>query len=88
MNALFLLYVVAVYVLKADVAAGWTTVSALLATMFGMLSVLAAVGLWYLARLVEERSDRPLYFVLGEQTGAAPAPDSDRNVVADSEGRR
>ena len=67
---------------------GWTTVSALLATMFGALSLLASVGLWYLARLVEERSDRPLYFVLGEQTGATAAPDRDRNVVADSEGRR
>lgn len=88
LNGLFLVYVVAVYVLKADVAAGWTTISALLATMFGMLTFLAAVGLWYLARLVEERSDRPLYFVIGEQTGAAPAPDLERNVVADSEGRR
>ena len=87
-NAAFLLYVIAVYTFKTDVAAGWTTGSAVMATMFGTLALIGTIGLTYLARLVDERSDRPLYFVLSARGGVAPDLDRHRNVVADSEGRR
>jgi polyisoprenyl-phosphate glycosyltransferase len=87
-NAVFLLYVIAIYTFKADVAAGWTTGSAVMATMFGTLALMGTIGLIYLARLVDERSDRPLYFVLSERSGVAPDLDRHRNVVADSEGRQ
>ena len=87
-NVAFLLYVVAVYLLKSDVAEGWTTGSAVMATMFGTLALMGTIGLIYLARLIEERSDRPLYFVLSERSGVAADPDRHRNVVADSEGTR
>ena len=56
--------------------------------MFGTLALMATIGLTYLARVVDERSDRPLYFVLSESSGAAPDLDRQRNVVTDSEGRR
>jgi glycosyltransferase involved in cell wall biosynthesis len=87
-NAAFLLYVIAVYTFKTDVEPGWTTGSAVMATMFGTTALMGTIGLTYLARLVEERSDRPLYFVLSERSGSVPDLDRHRNVVADSEGRR
>lgn len=88
LNALVLAYAVTIYLVKADVAAGWTTLSLTLATMFGALAAFAAVALWYLARLVEERSDRPLFFVLEEHGSGVPIAADERNLVAESDDRR
>jgi glycosyltransferase involved in cell wall biosynthesis len=83
-NALFLAYVVAIYVFKRHVAEGWTTQSFMLGAMFGALALLCTVVAAYLARLLGENQDRPLYFVLEErQSAGMPAGAERMNVVTD-----
>jgi len=79
----YLLYVLAIYLFLPEVAAGWTSTNAVTATMFGSLALIGTVGVLYLARLLEERSDWPLYFVLEERTAATPDLQTDRLNVVD-----
>ena len=80
----FLAYVVAVYLLKRHVAEGWTTQSFMLGAMFGALSLLCTVVAAYLARLLGENQDRPLYFVMEErQSSVAPGTAGRMNIVTD-----
>jgi len=81
-NALFLAYVVVIYLVKRHVVEGWTTQSFVLGTMFGALALLCTVVAAYLARLLGEQQDRPLYFVLEERHSGASTDTPDRmNVV-------
>jgi len=81
----YLGYVVAIYLLKDRVAEGWTTESLVMTTMFGLLALLLGVIAAYLARLLDETQDRPLYFVMEEQGGTLPLIEAERkNVVTES----
>ena len=82
-DGLFLTYVVAVYLFKPHVAEGWTTQSLMLGAMSGTLALLGSVVAAYLARLLGEQQDRPLYFVLEERQSAV-VPEAERmNIVTD-----
>ncbi|HEY2805908.1 MAG TPA: glycosyltransferase family 2 protein [Gemmatimonadales bacterium] len=80
-NALFLAYVVAIYLFKRHVAEGWTTQSFMLGAMFGALALLCTVVAAYLARLLGENQDRPLYFQFEEQAGRSGAGAERVNIV-------
>ncbi len=83
-NVLFLAYVVTIYLLKRDVAEGWTTQSLVLGAMFGSMGLLLTTVAAYLARLLGENQDRPLYFLLEERQSAVASSAEDRmNIVTD-----
>lgn len=82
-NALFLAYVVGIYLLKRHVAEGWTTQSFVLGVMFGAIALLCTVVAAYLARLLAENQGRPLYFILEERQSTAPPAAERMNVVTD-----
>lgn len=84
LSVMYFAYVVAVYLLKPNVAPGWTTESLVLAVMFGAIAlILATLGL-YLTRVLSENRDRPLYFVLEERSSMPSLEDAARrNVVTE-----
>ncbi len=83
-SGLFLVYAVLIFLFKAHVAEGWTTQAVVAAAMFGAISLLCTVLAAYLARLLGENQDRPLYFVLDErQSAVGPAAAERTNVVTD-----
>ena len=81
-NLAYVGYVAAVAVFKAHVAEGWITLSLQLACSMWALALLLAVVAEYLARLVLESKDRPLYFLEKEELSNAPAA-AGLNVVQD-----
>lgn len=79
-------YVVAVYLIKSDVAPGWTTTSLQLSGMFFLLFVILAVLSEYVGRVLEESRDRPLYHAVEERNSNVMVRDVDRrNIVKDSQ---
>lgn len=83
-NAVFVAYVIGVYIVKPHPAEGWTTQSLILGTMFGSMGLLFTILAAYLARLLGENQDRPLYFVLEERQSAVSAhSDARMNIVTD-----
>lgn len=77
-------YVMAVAIIKKQVTAGWITLSTQNALNFFVLSLLAAVAVEYLWRLVEEVRPRPQYFVVKDQRSIQALENrvNLRNVVA------
>ena len=82
LNALYVLYIVAIYFFKDAVAEGWVTQSLQTAVMFFFLFLLLTVLSEYIGRILEEVKDRPLYYVLEEHQGPAVMNIEERkNVV-------
>ncbi|MFZ5863958.1 MAG: glycosyltransferase family 2 protein [Nitrospirota bacterium] len=72
------------WLLAGRTSEGWTTLSALAAPMFAMMLAVLGVACEYLARLLDESRDRPLYYIRDERTShilldSAPH----RNVLVD-----
>jgi dolichol-phosphate mannosyltransferase len=85
LNALYVVYVVAIKLFKPEVAEGWTTISLQQAIMSAFLFAILAVLCEYVGRLLTETRDRPLYFVAEERTSSVMIRDEDRrNVVVES----
>lgn len=85
LNLLYMLYVVAVYFLKDDVAEGWTTTSLQLSSMFFLMFLIMTVLAEYVGRILEEAKDRPLYHVVEERNSNVVVADAERrNVVKES----
>jgi hypothetical protein len=84
-SLLYSLYTVVIYLVKKDVAPGWTTLSLLgSGAAFLMFLMLALIG-EYLGRLLDQTSERPLYHVREEQSSAIMLTDqSRRNVLHQS----
>ena len=84
LNLLYVGYVVAVYLLKASVAPGWTTLSLQISAMFLLTFVHLFLLGEYVARLMEESLVRPLYHVLDESCSDMKVYDpARRNVLAE-----
>lgn len=85
LNALYLGYVVAIYLFKSNVVAGWTTQSTQSSVMFFFLFLLLAVVSEYVGRILNETIERPMYYVLEERTSSVLLADGDKkNVVGRS----
>lgn len=61
-------YVLVVAVVKDNVIEGWVTTNIVTACLFFALFLIVAVLAEYVARLLEESRDRPLYFIEDEST--------------------
>jgi hypothetical protein len=85
LDLLYMGYIVAIYLFKTEVAAGWVTQSMQNAGMFFFLFLILAVLCEYVGRLLRETRDRPLYYVQGEQNSAVVLMDK-KNVVMESVG--
>ena len=85
LSSIYLLYIgytILIYAFKARVAEGWTTLSAQVAVGFFFLFLMLAVLSEYIASLLAQTRERPLYFVVEERNSMlTPADDDRRNVV-------
>jgi glycosyltransferase involved in cell wall biosynthesis len=85
LNLLYILYVVAIFFLKENVAEGWTTTSLQLSSMFFFLFLIMTVLTEYVGRILDEAKDRPLYHVIEERNSNVAVADAERrNVVKES----
>jgi glycosyltransferase involved in cell wall biosynthesis len=81
-NVLYMGYIVAIYLFKDQVAEGWVTQSMQTSLMFFFLAVILTTLAEYLGRLLGEVRERPLYYVMEEQTSSVLLADPGRrNVV-------
>lgn len=86
-NLAYLLYVFIVALVKNKLAEGWLTMSVMLSSMFFCLFVIVAVLAEYIARILEESQERPLYFIEleAESVVAPPRERSEINVIEGTE---
>ncbi len=81
-NLAYMLYIVAVFMLKEDVMPGWTTLSMQNAAQFCVITGILAALAEYVGRILSRLQDRPMYFVVDEHEGKLRLPgDTDWNVV-------
>lgn len=83
LSFLYSLYVVAVFLFKRDVMQGWTTLSLQVSGLFFLVFLMMALLGEYMGRLLEESSDRPLYYIRDEKTSAVAFADPTRRNVLD-----
>lgn len=81
LNLAYAGYVVVVYTLREDVAAGWATISLTSAMQFFFLSVMLAVLGEYVGRLPKRFGSEPGYYVRAEQTSAVLLREDRKNVI-------
>jgi glycosyltransferase involved in cell wall biosynthesis len=85
LNILYVGYILIVYLAKADVAEGWTTLSLQSAGMFFLCFLVLTVLSEYVGHILAEVSSRPLYYVREEHNSPVPIAQSERrNVVVET----
>ena len=80
-NLAYLVYVVAVTIVKRQIAEGWISTSLMTGTMFLLLFLVLTILSEYVARLTEEVQERPLYFVEFESSSAVTPAAAELNIV-------
>jgi polyisoprenyl-phosphate glycosyltransferase len=71
MNLLYFGYILAVSLIKNRVAEGWITTNVSHTSMFLLLFIVLSILAEYIARILDETQDRPLYFVDYESSSNA-----------------
>lgn len=84
LNLLVMVYVVAVNLVKHDVAPGWTTLSLQMSLMFFLVFLVQAVLGEYVGRILELSRDRNIYQILEERNGGSLRLSQQRNVLEKS----
>jgi dolichol-phosphate mannosyltransferase len=86
LNLVYILYVIITYVIKKDVAPGWTTLSLQAGGMFFLLFALLAMMGEYLGRILSETRIEPVYKIQDELNSSVLLKQSEkkRNVVLSS----
>jgi dolichol-phosphate mannosyltransferase len=85
LNALYIGYIVIVFLIKDDVAEGWATQSLQNTGMFLFLFLILAVLCEYVGRILDEAKGRPLYYVMEEKNSSVLLLDEkQKNVVTRS----
>ncbi len=79
-NLLYLVYVFLVAIFKQQIAEGWLTTSIVLSTMFFCLFLIMSVLTEYVARILEESKERPLY-VIEQQDQSTVSTLQDKNLL-------
>lgn len=88
LNLLYVLYVLAIYLFKKEVAPGWVTLSLQMAGMFFFVFLILVSLAEYVAQILEESQDNPLYHVESDQTSVVTAGTGSRNVLAEAAPQR
>ncbi|HEY7153066.1 MAG TPA: glycosyltransferase [Gemmataceae bacterium] len=86
LNLCYVLYVLAIYFFKKEVAPGWVTLSLQLAAMFFFVFLILVSLSEYVVQILTESQDNPLYHVESDRTSAITAGAGRRNVLTDSVG--
>jgi dolichol-phosphate mannosyltransferase len=82
LNLLYLGYIAGVVLVKNKIAEGWLTLSIMNTTMFFLLFLILTILAEYVARILDEATDRPLYFIESEFSSTTSSLDRERlNVV-------
>lgn len=81
LSFVYSLYVITIYLVKREVMPGWTTLSLQTSGLFFLVFVMMTLLGEYLARLLEEASDRPLYQVREEDASAVMTDPGRLNVL-------
>jgi hypothetical protein len=84
LNLLYVLYVIAIYLFKKEVAPGWVTLSLQIAAMFFFVFLILVSLAEYVAQILEESQDNPLYHVEADRTSVVTAGSGPRNVLAEA----
>jgi hypothetical protein len=82
LNLLYMIYVVAIFFLKDQVAEGWTTLSLQASGMFFLVFLILTALCEYVGRILEESRDRPLYYVVEEKNSNVLIADAERRNVS------
>lgn len=81
-NLVFLVYVFVITLVKERVAEGWVTTSVMSATMFFLIFLILTIMSEYIARILNEAKEQPLYFIAEETTSSVLPPENKKiNVV-------
>lgn len=81
LNLLYAGYVVAIYLIKPNVAAGWTTLSLQQSGMFFFVCLILAVLSEYVGTILGEVRSRPLYFIAHEATSSVLLEDTVQSSI-------
>jgi glycosyltransferase involved in cell wall biosynthesis len=81
LNLVYVVYIVLVNIFKGRVAEGWTTLSLQMSSMFFFVFLNLVIISEYIAHIMQESQDRPLYNVLDEQCGTGQLIDPERRNV-------
>jgi glycosyltransferase involved in cell wall biosynthesis len=84
LNLCYVLYVLAIYFFKKEVAPGWVTLSLQLAAMFFFVFLILVSLSEYVVQILTESQDNPLYHVESDRTSTVTAGVGRRNVLTDS----
>ena len=81
LNLLYAGYVVAIYLIKSNVAAGWTTMSLQQSGMFFFVCLILAVLSEYVGTILGEVRTRPMYFIAQEANSSVLLEDTVRSSI-------
>jgi dolichol-phosphate mannosyltransferase len=81
-NVLYFAYILAVTIVKKKLAEGWLTMSIANTAMFLLLFIILSILSEYIARILDESKDQPLYFIEAETNSEICSVQRERlNVV-------
>jgi polyisoprenyl-phosphate glycosyltransferase len=83
LNLCYVLYVLAVYFFKKEVAPGWVTLSLQSSAMFFFVFLILVSLSEYVVQILTESQDNPLYHVEIDRTSTVTAGSGRRNVLTD-----
>ncbi|HRD61643.1 MAG TPA: glycosyltransferase [Nocardioides sp.] len=82
MTLVYALYSVLVYVVRDDVAKGWTSLSLQISGLFFLVCIILAVMSEYILQILEATTQHPRYHIAAQRQSATMEIARDRNVVA------
>jgi glycosyltransferase involved in cell wall biosynthesis len=81
-NLIYLFYIMAVTLVKSRIAEGWLTTSLMHTVMFLLMFLIMAILAEYVARILDETKEQPLYFIESESNSTVSAISHERlNIV-------
>ena len=81
-NLVYLFYIMAVTLVKSRIAEGWLTTSLMHTVMFLLMFLIMAILAEYVARILDETKEQPLYFIESESNSTVSAISQERlNIV-------
>jgi glycosyltransferase involved in cell wall biosynthesis len=83
LNLCYVLYVLAIYFFKKEVAPGWATLSLQSSAMFFFVFLILVSLSEYVVQILAESQDNPLYHVESDRTSAITAGTGRRNVLSE-----